>query len=317
MKYKHVKHCTQCGATVSTTTAKTPFMCRSCSQQSRRRTQMSQVSLKELLMNHNKLLVGEDTYNGNTQKVDFICMLHPDKVQTAAVYTIKQGRGCSLCSGQLKATAKRLSPEEVYQRLRPTKYIPMFTFDEYLSSKDKLPYVCSLHQQEGLQFANLINLTREEACRFCKRDKMSGSNHFGWKGGAHSLKEYVRHHIYKWKSASMRSCSYSCVIEKGRFNHIHHLYPIDDILADSLVSLGLRRDIKFNDLSEQELMQVESEVLSQHFKHPLGVCLTTAMHNEFHQTFGRRQNTVEQFKEFYYSKTGGTFIPQYFQGEVQ
>lgn len=59
--------------------------------------------------------------------------------------------------------------------------------------------------------------------------------------------------------------------------------------------------------TEDELKILLNKCLEIHYHYPLGVCLEIILHKEFHRIYGNSEFTPEQFKEFYYNKTGKNF----------
>lgn len=84
-----------------------------------------------------------------------------------------------------------------------------------------------------------------------------------------------------WRDSVREKYSYKCVIsenlnKKDDKIKIHHLN-------------GFNWDIK------------------NRFNVDNGVCLSSSIHDEFHQIYGNGNNTREQFEEFYFNKTGKLF----------
>lgn len=112
------------------------------------------------------------------------------------------------------------------------------------------------------------------------------------------LGEWIRKRNKEWKKESARNCGFKCVITGERFNAVHHLFGMNMILAQTLKELSYDEEISIHDLSESDLENILSHFLIVQKRYPLGVCLTTKIHKEFHDEYGYGFNTPEQFNEF-------------------
>lgn len=292
------------------------YVCRSCSYNLKDKY-FTYEQLQEVFKEVGwELLSPYTEYKNSMSKLKFKCLKHPIEIQETSLAYLRNNTGCKECTKERRITGrdfKRLTYEDCWNRFKGSKYIPMFTFVEYQNLSQQLPYLCSLHQDKGLQFANLNNISRGQACCFCKADKMSGENHFAWKGGVSKLKEHLRHHILDWKKISMFSCNYKCVISDGRFSHIHHLVSFDDIVEEVLKNLRLERKSNVCDYTKLEMDNIIKELIILHQKYPLGVCLKKEYHDEFHKLYTREQFTIDNFLNYYRDKTGFDFTVKYYE----
>lgn len=289
------------------------YVCRVCARPSTPYNQLTLEEVRSRFIDKGWDLISA-SYSRNQDPLSFICSKHPELgIQITSVAGMRLNTGCAGCTFEAKSNAKRKPLRDVFEVFEKSKYIPMFTFDEYKTCKQLLPYLCTFHQDDGLQYASIHNIERGQACRFCKRDKMTRENHFAWKGGVSKLKEHLRHHILTWKIDSMRSCNNSCVIGGGRFNHIHHLHSFDNMVEEALEEEGLPRLPTVDQYTESQISSLVVTLIAVHSRYPLGVCLKEEHHKEFHNIYTRGNNTVAQFSEYFLRKTGKIFEPKYMQ----
>jgi hypothetical protein len=96
----------------------------------------------------------------------------------------------------------------------------------------------------------------------------------------------------------MQNCNYKCIVTHERFNVIHHLYGFDLILEEVFNETGITKKRTISEYTFDELNLIKEKCIEIHNQHPLGVCLSTDIHELFHKMYGRGKNTPEQFTEF-------------------
>lgn len=171
---------------------------------------------------------------------------------------------------------------------------------EYTGSKDKILIDFNCGHEPHWIIPN--SLQKGHGCPFCKSDNNSKENHHNWKGGITPLSVYLRQVIKlsDWQKSSFAKYNGQCIITgiKNTNIHLHHLYGFNKILLETVESLNLdfRDSIKL--YSDEELKLLEDKCLELHYKYGLGVPLTEEMHEKFHKTYGKGNNTPEQFEEF-------------------
>lgn len=111
------------------------------------------------------------------------------------------------------------------------------------------------------------------------------------------VSEFIRKGNRAWKADSAKACSYKCMISDEPFSEIHHLHGMNLIVNEAL------DDLNMSTQSYMEYTEVQRALISDRFfecqkKYPLGVCLTKAIHKQFHDEYGYGDNTISQFIEF-------------------
>lgn len=109
---------------------------------------------------------------------------------------------------------------------------------------------------------------------------------------------FVQARNSEWKKASMKACSYKCVLTGEPFSDIHHLYAKNMIVDAALERLGLPRDIDINACDDTTKDAILEAFYFEQDKYPLGVCMKGNLHMMFHALYGFGNNTPEQFYEF-------------------
>lgn len=118
------------------------------------------------------------------------------------------------------------------------------------------------------------------------------------KSSYNDLSEYVRRNNLEWKEKSMKNCNYKCVLTGNRFDDIHHIYGLNLILKETLKDLNINIKETMNDYTDKELRLILDTFRIKQNNYPLGVCLTSDIHKQFHDKYGYGNNTIEQWNEF-------------------
>jgi hypothetical protein len=127
---------------------------------------------------------------------------------------------------------------------------------------------------------------------------LSGKDNPNWKGGITPLYFELRSEIKEWQKSSMIECNYKCVLTGDTFDEIHHLYPFRKIVDEVFIELNLDQRKSVKDYTENEFDIIKIKLYELHIKYGLGVCLRKDVHKLFHDLYGYKNNTPEQFNEF-------------------
>lgn len=125
-----------------------------------------------------------------------------------------------------------------------------------------------------------------------------GKDNGRWNNGSKQLYWDLREFIHPWKNASMEFWNYKCAITGNSFREIHHVYPFRKIVND--VFNNLRLDIRknLNDYTLEEREKIREELLIEHEKYPIGICLEKQIHKDFHDKYGYRDFDFNDFLKF-------------------
>ncbi len=118
------------------------------------------------------------------------------------------------------------------------------------------------------------------------------------KSSYNDLSEYIRRNNLEWKEKSMKNCNYKCILTGNRFNDIHHIYSLNLILKETLNDLKINSKETIDDYTDEELRLILDIFRIKQNNYPLGVCLTSKIHKQFHDKYGYGNNTIEQWDKF-------------------
>lgn len=146
---------------------------------------------------------------------------------------------------------------------------------------------CECGNYKTIESQNLTRgLTTSCGCYFL--ESRSGGNSHLWNGGTSELYLYLRKCIKKWKLDSLNSSNYKCMITGSSKDLIvHHIHPFINIIRETLNELGLDIKKEVREYSDEELKDIEDLVLKKHYEYGLGAVLTSELHMEFHNLYGR------------------------------
>lgn len=193
------------------------------------------------------------------------------------------------------------------------KLLPNRKKDNIIAKAQKLglksyEYLRKHWSDEDLKFltSNYKNMTDEEITEHLGRsiDSIRGKRDIlkllrpVEKGVYDYLSEYIRKRNKQWKMDSIKNCGYQCVITKGRFQAIHHLYGMNLILKEALAELNMVEKEHFEDYTEEELDIILKKFYEVQYHYPLGLCLNEEIHKDFHNKYGYGNNTPEQFEQY-------------------
>jgi len=254
------------------------------------------------------ILKGIENYkNGDSE---FLIQCPQGHIYNEKVKYFRQKHKCPYCSKKAKPTIEQINKDFKERNL-------ILLTDFYINKRTKMDFICEKHPNiiQHIDWDHFHN--RGQGCKYCGYERVSGENHYEWKGGISSLKNYLVTHILHWKIDSMKNYNYKCVITGERDNwQIHHLYSFSSLIQETLLKTGLRLYSSINQYTLEELELLKNTCLSLHYNYPLGVCLSTVLHKEFHRTYGKSNFIPDDFYVFYKNKTGKEFIPIYKQFEI-
>ena len=153
---------------------------------------------------------------------------------------------------------------------------------EYCDAHTNMKFYCNKHKCEF--YATWNNISKGKGCYKCGIEKRSGENNCNYNPNLSDKERELKRYTYgketynNWRKSIFERDNYTCIItgKKGRIN-AHHL---NGWMWD--------KENRFNINN--------------------GVTLHEDIHKEFHKMYGNKNNTIEQFLEFYKYKTGKDFI---------
>jgi len=266
----------------------------------RKRLTLEEIKIRSFALNSNIEILGEfDKETGITKKrinryVYCRCNIDGYEWTPRVSGLLDPNYGCPKCGGVAKLTLT-----EIKEKLSILNPMIEIISDTYINNVSGLKCKCLVkscnHEWEACSSSLLYN---ETGCPKCYLENNKGETSQNWKGGVTSLHKYLRGCITQWKQDSFKKYNYKCDITKSSKNlNIHHFHNFSSILNETFIILNLpiKEDVGMYNKSELEL--IVTKFLELH-NSLLGICITSDEHQLFHSIYGRKNNTIEQYKEF-------------------
>ena len=171
--------------------------------------------------------------------------------------------------------------------------------ESYLNGKSLVKYKCSKNHVCVVQYDTI---KRKRKCTECaieeQYENRKGDKHPLWNGGTSLISPLIKGNMIEWKKESIKKGNYKCVVTGDRFQAVHHIYSFNMILEEALHNLKIKHKSTVADYTDKELESLIKECKRLHNVYPLGACLRKDIHILFHQIYGKKDNTPEQFYEF-------------------
>lgn len=244
------------------------------------------------------LLSKIEDYKDNKSPLEYLCIKHNDKGVLKITWDkLNRNQGCKYCGyDSLKEKQKF---DFVKSKFDEKDYVLLEEF--YVNSKTPMSYICKKHPNKNRKIT-LSGIIDGHGCRDCGNEnsarKISGENHWNWKGGVTTLQLHLRNLLKSWKFNSLKASGFRCAITNSSRNlEIHHLHSFNRIFLEMMekYKFPVFRDI--SEYSKEELAFIEVCFLKLHDSFGLGVVLNSKVHDEFHSIYGF-ENTPEQFENF-------------------
>lgn len=196
--------------------------------------------------------------------------------------------------------------EAIIKQANNFKIISCFALKTYWSDSDK-----------KLLFDNWENMTDDELSILIGKDResilnkrwacgLSRFNHYEDASYVDIIK-YIRGNIWKWKSESMKSCDYKCVITGSKDFQVHHLYSLSSIFNETIRENNIILKDNFSNYSKEELSFILDKFIEKQNQYPLGICVRTDIHMLFHKLYGKVVEP-EMWYEFVENYNKGKYV---------
>lgn len=205
-------------------------------------------------------------------------------------HSFKKGFRCSKCSGNKKYTF-----EEVKGIIHHNGYT--LISDSYKNANTKLHLKCPNNHD---YFTVFNSFRKGYRCQKCYLSGNFGENSPNWKGGITPISNHLRGKIDEWKISSLKAYGFKCAISNvhSRDLEIHHPYGFSTIIREIFKDSALPKYQKLQDYSDEEMDNIERLCIQKHREYGLGIPLLPEIHKEFHDIYGKGNNTISQFEEF-------------------
>lgn len=160
--------------------------------------------------------------------------------------------------------------------------------------------ICNKNHTFKLYFTDW--LYNERGCPQCAIIKYSGEGHWNWQNGGHQETiDALRHAIAPWKKECLAQAEYKCDISKIKTPNliVHHLnINFSDLVKLASLNTGIPILNSISGYSIEQRQALEQELLSLHKKYCKGIVIDRKYHDEFHDKYGKTNNTEEQYNKF-------------------
>ena len=136
---------------------------------------------------------------------------------------------------------------------------------------------------------------------------LNGSNNPNWQGGITPFYQELRSDTKDWFNESMEFCNYNCVISGLNFDNVHHTTAFKDIVDETFELVDIDKRSTVSDYTEEEFDNLTDVLKYLHSEYGYGACLTTEVHQLFHDTYGYKNFSPFDFLDFAYRIDIGEF----------
>ena len=136
---------------------------------------------------------------------------------------------------------------------------------------------------------------------------LSSSDNPNWQGGITSFYQELRSDTKDWFNESMEFCGYNCVITGLNFNNVHHTTAFKDIVDETFNLVDIDKRATVSDYTEEEFDSLTDVLKYLHSEYGYGACLTTEVHQLFHNIYGYKNFSPFDFLDFAYRIDIGEF----------
>lgn len=178
----------------------------------------------------------------------------------------------------------------------------------------KSPMKGRTHTDEAKQKLRDVNVGRKLNNETKKKigDALRGEKSSSWKGGITEIHKHLSglNEVVQWRYNSKLEANFTCQVSgktgSGCLN-THHLYSFNSIILDAHIVNNIEVKTQVKDYTKDELLAIESYVISWHSDTSNAITLHKDVHCLFHQEYGFGDNTPEQFEEFKQRYSNGEF----------
>lgn len=273
--------------------ARHSYICKKCSKKKAHdRYALSYEEVKNKVSQKGCTLISENYYN-NSQKLLIRCKCGNIFERSFAKFNSGQVN-CKKCSRIKTAKAKiKYTQDIVIQELSKRGYT---LIGDYVDWKHDITCKCSRNHIFKINFLKFIH--NQAGCKKCANENLRGFNHYNYKGGESEIIDFLRKNIKQWKKDVLKKYNYRCYITGNKSNIvIHHLKSFNTIVKEVFKELNLDVKRKLKDYTQEEVEIIRKLINEKHDANN-GVVVYRPIHNNFHEIYGKGNNTLEQFNQF-------------------
>jgi hypothetical protein len=120
-------------------------------------------------------MFSDEDYKNSNSSLGFKCSKHiEEEIQYTTYNSLVRdfAIGCKHCRDEkLREEFKIKNPRDFFIEKR---FIPLFENDQYINSSQRLPFICRIHEEYGVQETNLNNVRYNKGCKYCSDSKSKG-----------------------------------------------------------------------------------------------------------------------------------------------
>ena len=277
------------------------YICKECNKKNaHNKYAYTYEQVKKIISKKGCTLISENYYN-SSKKLLIRCKCGNVFERSFAKFNLGQ-INCRECANKKTAQSKiKYTQDVVIKELSKKGYT---LIGNYIDWKHDITCKCSQNHIFQMNFLKFIH--GHAGCKKCANENLKGSNHYNYKGGESEIIDFLRKNIKQWKKDVLKKYNYKCYLTNNRSNLVvHHLKSFNTIIKEVFNELNLDIKRKLKDYTKDEIEQIKELVMKKHDVNN-GVVLYRPIHNNFHEMYGKGNNTLEQFNEFissYYSNT--------------
>lgn len=251
-------------------------------------------------------LLSEEYIDSHT-KLNIECPL--GHIYPVTFNNFKAGHRCNKCMQLIVNNKMKVDFEKLILFFKELDLSPMFIKEDYKNQNSKLDYICNKHESYGIQTTSYNSVYRGKyICNYCNIESKIGENGSNWKGGITTLNKYMREILYDWKKNILQKYNYTCTVtgQSKHYMEIHHLYNFSTILNKTTKELNIKIKRNIGDYAVEDLSLIKEKLIEKHTLN-IGILICKDIHKLFHNVYGNKNNTPEQFEEFKTRLKSGEF----------
>ena len=196
----------------------------------------------------------------------------------------------------------RKMSEESKKKLSDAKREYYKTHTPWWKGKKRTPEQCKQISERNIQLGRWKGDNNPRHI-----NPLNGSLNGNWQGGMTPFYQELRSDTKDWFNESMEFCDYNCVISGLNFDNIHHTTAFKDIVDETFKLVDIDKRSTVSDYTEEEFDNLTDVLKYLHSEYGYGACLTTEVHQLFHDTYGYKNFSPFDFLDFAYRIDIGEF----------
>ena len=272
------------------------FCCPTCSKKRASQSKITIDFIRDYIKSNdvnNYCTLLSTNYINSTTPLEFKCNVCGKNFKRDWAH-LRRGRfRCEKCGIYAGATSLKYTVEDVKEKLSEREYE---LIGNYVNASTPVQVKCKNGHLFDLIFTHFLN--GHSGCKQCANDNLKGENNYNWKGGLTEITEYLRKATYDWRREVYTSKGYNCEISNSNKDLvIHHLVGFNTLVEKASLETGVPLLQHIGGYKREDLEKLKNRLVELHTI-DIGVVLNKDIHSQFHKSYGKGNNTPEQFIEF-------------------